>query len=318
MKILFAGTPEIAVPSLRALADGKFPVTAVLTAPDAPSGRKRVLTPPPVKTLANQLGIPVLQPVRLDGAAREAVASTDPELLVVMAYGKIFGPRFLDLFPRGGVNVHPSLLPRHRGPSPIPAAILAGDTVTGITIQQLALEVDAGDILAQREIPLAPDATTPSLEREMADLGAALLVDVVSRIADGRERAYSQNPEQATWCRLLRKEDGLITWNEKAVEIERMIRAYMPWPGVRCGWNNTVLHLLHASVVSADVETDPVVSGKSPGTVLGVDNRAGILVKTVDGVLAVSRLKLQARKEMDFRSFLNGNSSIIGSVLEQA
>ncbi|TVR69393.1 MAG: methionyl-tRNA formyltransferase [Spirochaetaceae bacterium] len=327
MRILFAGTPEIALPSLQALRVAPPPpdaaagaeyarpeVVAVLTAPDAPAGRGREILPPPVKVQAEAWGLPVLQPARLDGGARRAVAEFRPDLLVVVAYGKIFGPRFLELFPRGGVNVHPSLLPRHRGPSPIPAAILAGDGRTGVTVQRLALEMDAGDILAQREIPLPSGITARELEEKLGRIGAEILVDTVNRIAMGQEKAVPQDPRLATWCHLIGKEEGTLAWDEDAARIERMIRAYTPWPGVRCSWNGKTLQLLEASV-PAGPEDRPDVT---PGTVLGVDNKAGILVQTVNGVLAVRRLKLHARKEMDFRAFLNGNSSIIGSVLEQA
>lgn len=331
MRILFAGTPEIALPSLQALQGASAPggvsggmvreeersrleVVAVLTAPDARAGRGRGLMSPPVKIQAEAWGLPVLQPDRLDGTARSAVAEFQPDLLVAVAYGKIFGPRFLDLFPRGGINVHPSLLPRFRGPSPIPAAILAGDTHTGVTVQRIALEMDAGDILAQRKIPLDGDATTPRLERELGTLGAELLADAVHRLAAGDEAAIPQDPARATWCGLIRKEDGNLTWREDAGTIDRMVRAYTPWPGVRCSWKGTPLQLLEARPLSSSPKR-----GSAPaGTVIGVDNDAGILVQTVNGVLAVNRLKLHARKEMEFRAFLNGNSSIIGSVLEQA
>ncbi len=319
MRILFAGTPDIALPSLRALYEAGLDIVAVLTAPDKPAGRRRTLQAPPVKVQAAEWGIPVLQPSRLDGTAREEVTRYQPDLLVVVAYGKIFGPRFLDLFPRGGVNVHPSLLPRYRGPSPIPAAILAGDSVTGVTIQRITLEMDAGEILAQREVPLAPDATVLQLETRLGELGAKLLLETVQSLAAGTVVAREQNEQDASWCGLIRKDDGSLSWQESALQIERMVRAYTPWPGVRCSWNGVPLVFTEAVVVSSGTgETRTDRPQETPGTVLGVDNRAGILVQTLNGVLAVRRLKLQARKEMDFRAFLNGNSSIIGSVLEQA
>lgn len=323
MRLLFAGTPEIALPSLNALYNygvssggRRIELAAVLTNPDAPTGRKRTPAPSPVKRWAVERDVPVLQPARLDGTARRAVSEYRPDLLVVVAYGKIFGPRFLNLFPSGGVNVHPSLLPRFRGPSPIPAAILAGDAETGVTVQRVALEMDSGEILAQARVPLPADATTPGMERILGERGAGLLKQVVGAIADGTESPRPQNHELATWCTLMRKEDGNLSWRESATVIERMVRAYTPWPGVRCRWNTTTLHLAEVALVPAE---EPTGKGSAkPGTVLGVDSTTGILVQTVDGVLAVKRLKLQTRSEMDFRSFLNGNSSIIGSVLEQA
>ena len=329
MRILFAGTPEIAIPSLNAIEqtprspEGRpIELVAVLTNPDTPAGRKRVPQPSPVKQWALERGLPAMQPPRLDAAARHEVGGYRPDLLVVVAYGRIFGPRFLALFPEGGINLHPSLLPAYRGPSPIQVAILAGDSETGVTVQRLALEMDAGDILAQQRIPVAPHATSEDLHRELGELGGRLLAHTVARIADGTVRGTPQEESRVSRCHLIRKSDGLLSWHEPAVMIERMIRAYTPWPGVRCLWKGTTLHLTAATVAPAPPDhrvpgsddTGAVPAGK----VFGVDNERGILVQTVDGVLAVHRLKVQARKEMDFRSFLNGNPSLIGSVLEQA
>ncbi|SIQ78938.1 methionyl-tRNA formyltransferase [Alkalispirochaeta americana] len=324
MRLLFAGTPDIALPTLRTLEKTRHEIVGVLTAPDAPAGRRRVLTPPPVKVWAEDKNTPVIQPERLGAAARQEVAALKPELLVVVAYGKIFGPRFLELFPQGGINMHPSLLPRHRGPSPIPAALLAGDQITGVTVQYLALEMDAGDILEQREVPLSSRATAVELYHELGVLGGEAVASVVEHIARGTARPRRQVAEDATWCHLIRKGEGDLTWQESAVVIDRMVRAYTPWPGVRCRWGETPLQLLETEPLPEHSSCEiPIhrqgVSGPSreaaPGTVLGVDNGKGILIQTVDGILAVRRLKLQARKEADYRSFLNGNSSIIGSVL---
>lgn len=318
MRILFAGTPEIALPALNALEGDSREIAGVLTAPDAPAGRRRVLTPPPVKVWAGERKIPVIQPERLGPEARREVAALEPDLLVVVAYGKIFGPRFLELFPRGGINMHPSLLPRHRGPSPIPAALLAGDEVTGVTVQCLSLEMDAGDILEQREIPLTDRVTAQDLYHQLGELGGQAVASVVDQIARGTAAPRRQIAEDATWCHLIRKEQGDLTWQESAREIDRMIRAYTPWPGVRCRWDQAALQLLEAEPVPDPVPGpggDRQGQGARPGTVLGVDTGRGILIQTVDGILAVRRLKLQGRKETDYRSFLNGNSSIIGSVL---
>jgi methionyl-tRNA formyltransferase len=325
VRILFAGTPDIAIPALeaieatpRSLEGRPIELVAVLTSPDTPIGRKKEPQPSPVKRWASARGLPVIQPSRLDGAAREQAGGYRPDLLVVVAFGRIFGPRFLDLFPEGGINLHPSLLPAYRGPSPIQAAILAGDTETGVTVQRLALEMDAGEILAQQAIPIPPGATSEDLHRELGALGGTLLARTVAEIADGTARGTPQDESRVSRCHLIRKSDGILSWKESAATIERMIRAYTPWPGVRCLWNGTPLHLTGATVAPSGESADPFHDATPPGTVLGVDNKRGILIQTVDGVLAVDRLKVQARKEMDFRSFLNGNPSIISSVLEQA
>ncbi len=315
LSILFAGTPKIAVPSLETLAElatspaAGISVAAVLTNPDAPAGRGRRSTASPVKQRSIALGIPVIQPPRLDAEARRQVAAYAPDLLVVVAYGRIFGPKFLALFPHGGINMHPSLLPLHRGPSPIQAALLAGDAETGITIQYLAREMDSGDIIAQEKMPIPADANAGRMHEVLATSGASLLGRTVETIVRGTVEARPQNHAAATYSTKISKEDGWIDWNRSAEEIARAIRAYTPWPAARCRWGETTLQIVKAS--AAEGRSDAVA-----GTVLAIDNALGILIQTGDGVLAAARIKPQARSEMDHRSFYNGNPSIIGSVLE--
>lgn len=329
LRLLFAGTPEIGLVVLRALveaSDTEFRVVAVLTAPDAPVGRSRAPRPSPVKNFALESGIPVLQPERLRAEAREMVAAHRPDLLVSAAYGRIFGPKFLALFPRGGINVHPSLLPLHRGPSPLQAAILAGDRETGVTIQRIAEEVDAGDILAVERIPLGARTTVSELHDELADRGARLAVATVRAIAAGEERGVPQDHEAATFCGIITKRDGALTWRESADRIDRMVRAYTPWPGVRCAWQGQVLTFLEvepledaAAGTGGAAGVPPAAGGGAPaaGTVLSLDSSKRILIQTTDGVLGVRRLKPQGGREMDAASFINGHRSILGSVLEQ-
>jgi len=319
LRVLFAGTPEIAVFSLEALcADpargGVYEIVGVLTNPDRPSGRRREPVPSPVKRVAQRTDLPLLQPERLNGDARETVAALGPDLLVVVAFGTIFGPRFMDLFPKGGINLHPSLLPRHRGPSPLQAAILAGDDRTGVSVQYVAPEMDSGAILAQEEIGLPPTATVTALHDDLGRIGARLLVDVVTRIADGSAVAREQEHHRATYCRKIAKEDGAVTWRESAVELDRMVRAYTPWPGVRVRFRDQILQITRAVPLRGEAAVANAPEAV-PGTVVGVDNRHGILVQTTDGLLAVTHLKPQTRKEMDYRSFLNGNRDVLGAVL---
>ncbi|MFW5693570.1 MAG: methionyl-tRNA formyltransferase [Alkalispirochaeta sp.] len=325
LRVLFAGTPEIALFSLDLLLQGDgrdWTVVGVLTNPDAPRGRGRRVHPSPVKVRAQDAGVPVVQPERLNAEARAAVAELEPDLLVVVAYGKIFGPRFLSLFPRGGINVHPSLLPRHRGPSPLQAAILAGDRETGVTIQCLAQEMDAGDIIAQERVPLGANTTVSELHDQLGRRGAELLVEVIPDIARGTVRSTPQDEQNATYCRKMDRSDGELTWRESAEEIHRKVRALTPWPGVRCRWNGTPVQLMETALPGAQElgsgASRAVGDAAVPGSVLAVDSTLGILVQTTDGVLAVRRLKQHARKELDFRSFVNGNPEIIGSVLRQA
>src|SRR6056297_1807576 len=185
MRVLFAGTPEIAVPSLEALA-AEHEIVGVLTNPDRARGRKKSPVAPPVKQKALELGLPVFPPPRLKREARELLAPLEADILAVFAYGRIFGPKFLELFPRGGVNVHPSLLPLYRGSIPVIAPIVNGDAETGVTVQQIALEMDTGDILAQRRFDLTPEITAGRLTADVSEIGAELLVATLNNIEAGR------------------------------------------------------------------------------------------------------------------------------------
>ncbi len=276
--------------------------------------RGRAPTPPPVKKAAKDLGLRVLQPEKLDAAFLEEVRAMAPDVLVAAAYGKIFRKALLDLFPLGGINVHPSLLPRHRGPSPISAAILEGDTDTGVTIQNLALKFDTGDVLAQERFPLKGDETTVGLSEALAEVGARLLSGVLAKLAAGRQpERRVQDEGAATYCRTITKEDGVVQWGESAVVIERKVRAFDPWPRASTRCAGETLLLLQSHVYPATLAVDP--PSKEPGQVLPPDRGHGLLVATGLGVLAVERLQLQFKKPLDWRSFLNGRPGIVGSRL---
>lgn len=307
MKILFAGTPEIAVPALAALIE-KGVVAGVLTNPDEPVGRKRVMTPPPVKDVASAAGIPVFQPVKLDDDHTREIWTVGADLLVSFAYGKIFPPAFLERFSRGGINIHPSLLPRHRGPSPLPAAILAGDPVTGITLQTLARKMDCGDILMQRELPLTGEETTGTLTRQVADLVPGMITGLLDRLERNEIVPVPQPEEGITYCSLIGKGDGLADWSLPAGILYRQYRAYTPWPGFYTVFDGQQLILMDCHPVT-EGETEAALP---PGTVAGVDKQKGILIQTGQGLLAVTELKLQSRKAMDYRSFLNGMPGLVG------
>jgi methionyl-tRNA formyltransferase len=310
MRILFAGSPDFAVPSLVAVHEA-FPISAVLTNPDRPTGRGKQPIATPVKRKAMALDLPVLQPRALDAPFLEQLRAHQPELLVVVAFGRIFSREFLEFFPRGGINLHASVLPKYRGPSPITAAIIGGETETGVTVQQLAPKMDAGDILGTRLLPLSGRETTGSLSAVLAELGAELLLAVLVDLAQDRVRPVGQDESQATYCRLVRKEDGRIDWSAEAGTIERMIRAYDPWPRAFTTWGDRRVNLLAGGVYPGSPDTD----GKKRGLVLDIDNRYGILVNTGAGVLYVSRLQLQAKKPLDWRAFVNGQKDFIGAQL---
>ncbi len=309
MRILFAGTPQIAVPSLERTAL-EFNVCGVLTNPDRVQGRGKKISPSPVKMKALELGIPVFQFETLNEEARKEIEKINPDIMVVFAYGKIFGPRFLSIFKLGGVNIHPSLLPKYRGSSPILTAILNGDPQTGITVQKIALKMDTGDILSQVTIPLTGKETTLSLTNYASKRGAELIVDVLHRIGNGDINPVPQDESSATYCRKIEKSDGFIRWNEQVSVIERKIRAFNPWPG-----SYTFLDDKRLSIIEAEVFKSESIQPLIPGKVLGVDKNHGILIQTIDGVLAVHTLQLQAKRAMDWKTFLNGMPKIIGSVL---
>lgn len=308
MRVLFAGTPGFAVPSLAALAD-RFEVCGVLTAPDRPAGRGRRLTPAPVRQEAERRGLPVIAPRQLDAAAVRRITALGADLLAVAAYGVIFTERFLDRFARGAVNVHPSLLPRFRGAAPIPAAILAGERQTGVTIQRVVRRLDAGPILGRSVYPLDGAETTGRLSRALAAVGAELLVEVLDRLAGGAVEETEQVEEQATWCSKVSAADGRIDWRgHDAAAVARMVRAYDPWPRAHCRLDGRRINLLAARAVRDR-------AGGPPGRIAGVDGDRGILIATARGMLAVTELQMEGRRAMDWRSFANGHGGRSGGGL---
>jgi methionyl-tRNA formyltransferase len=320
VRILFAGSPDIAVPSLVRLSF-EHEIVGVLTNPESAQGRGRELAGTAVAQAAVSLwgdAVPVLQPERLGAEAREMIAPLKADILVSYAYGKIFGPKFLALFPRGGVNVHPSLLPRFRGPAPIPSAILAHDRETAITVQRLALEMDSGDILGQEVLPLAGTETTEDLSEVAAIMGADLLSRVLEKIELGEEDPRPQEGEPV-YCSLLKKEDGLVDWSAGVLDIDAKIRAFYPWPGAFSYLKGQRLNLLESfpypGVTFAAGPASLDFESPAPGTVLGLDKSRGIMVQTVDGLLALRRLQVQHKKALPYREFANGMRDLAGAAL---
>ncbi|GHV94837.1 methionyl-tRNA formyltransferase [Spirochaetia bacterium] len=335
---MFAGSPAIAVPALEALvalgsangnavggaddnadggADGStdsnagFELAGVLTNPDSARGRHGKLEPTGIGAAAERLaqGIPVLKPAKLDAEVREQTAALKADLLVSFAYGRIFGPKFLALFPQGGINIHPSLLPQYRGPTPIPAAILNCDHETGISIQRLAPEMDSGDILIQERFALNGRETTASLGEIMAQKAAQLLPETLKGLAAGSLRGTPQNHGEASYCSLIAKEEGLIDWSKSAREIDARIRAFDPWPLCWTKHGGQQLFILKAEPLDATAQSE------TAGLVLGIDKQRGILVQTGEGVLAVTELQYQTKKALEWRAFLNGARNFAGSRL---
>ncbi len=311
MRILFAGTPEMAVPSLEALNEC-FEVCGVLTNPDKAKGRGRKTVPSPVKVKAEELGLPLLQPEKIDQDVVDQVRALKPDVLVCIAYGKLFRKAFLDIFPLGGVNLHPSMLPKYRGASPVSEAIKNGDSETAVTIQRLAMKMDSGDILFQKPYPLDRSVTTGGFLDLISRDGALYMVEVLTKLEKGELTGIPQDEEKATYCTKVSKEDGLIDWYSSADEIERLIRAYSPAPGGFTFWNEQILFVRKATTENL---TWKIEGRPHPGQILGVDKSRGILVQTGDGLICLEELQLQSRKSLDFKSFLNGVKDFLDTTL---
>ncbi len=309
MRIVFLGTPDYAVPVLSSLFDAGYEVAAVVTQPDRPAGRGRALTSPPVAVWARERGIPVLQPPSLrPPEVAEALAALAPEAMVVASYGRILPPALLTLAPLGCLNVHPSLLPRHRGPSPIAEAILMGETVTGVTIMQLDEGTDTGPVLAQQEVEIGPDDTAGDLTARLFALGGALMARTLREWADGSIEPVAQDETQATYSRKLEKADGELDFTRSAAHLHNQVRAMDPWPGAYTTFKGATLKVLRTSALPAPAEAAP------PGTVVALDGAPAAVV-TGDGVLAFRELQLEGRRPTDAESFLRGRPDLLGARL---
>lgn len=319
MRVLFAGSPEIAVPALEAIAASHHKVAAVLTNPDSKVGRGLKVEQTPVASAARHIfgeRVPIFTFETLKAEARSGISACKPDILVSFAYGKIFGPKFMALFPKGGINVHPSLLPRWRGSSPIQHAILAMDSETGISIQTIAPEMDTGDLLLVSRIPLGGRETARTLSELCARLAAPLVVEVLDQIEHGTAKAKPQIGTP-TYCSKISKEDGLIDWTRASREIDARIRAFDPWPGSYTFLRGMRLSILEAEPVDDFSPSDVPghVTNVQPGTIIAVVAPKGMVVQTGQGFLAVKQLQLATRKATGYREFANGMRDLIGTIL---
>ena len=308
LKVIFMGTPDFAVPALDALLDANCDIIGVYTQPDRRSGRGRRLTAPPVKQAAIERGLPVFQPasLRRDEEARGHIASLGPDLVIVVAYGLFLPSDTLAVPPLGALNIHPSLLPRHRGPSPVATAILEGDKSTGVTLMQLDEGMDSGPIIAQRETVIGADETAETLTAQLFQMGAELLAETIHPWRDGAIAPLPQVEADATITRLLKREDGAIDWTQPAEQIARQIRAYYPWPGSFTHWNGRQLKVHEASALDG-------IESELPGTVTPLPQ--GIAVTTGEGVLLLRRVQIEGRQATDISDFVRGYRDFGGSLL---
>ncbi len=310
MRIVFMGSPEFAVPTLEHLILDGYNVVAVYTQPDRPAGRGRATVPPPVKNTAVKMGLPVFQPESFRSS--EVVAQLEalkPDVIVVCAFGQILPQAVLDIPPYQCVNVHFSLLPRHRGASPVAAAILAGDEFTGVSIQLIRKKLDTGPVLAGAAIPISPRDNTGSLTEKLALVGAHLLQEALTGWLRNEITPQPQNEDEATYFSQINKEEGEIDWNLPALEIWRRVRAFYPWPGCYTTWRGKQLKIIEAMAIPGEGSLEAGLVAALPGKGVGLG------IGTGEGVLSVLRVQMEGKKAMSAAEFLRGQRDFIGAVL---
>jgi methionyl-tRNA formyltransferase len=307
--IVFFGTPEFAVPTLRALVDAGHAIPLVVCQPDRPAGRGQRSHEPPIKRHARSIGLEVAQPDQLRAPAfAERIRALEPDAIAVAAYGKIL-PKALLQTPRlGAINVHGSLLPKYRGAAPIQRAILNGEPATGITIMQMNERMDAGDILAKRETRICSSDTSESLGKRLAEIGAEALVTTLEEIERGTIEPVSQRDEEATLAPMVRKEEGRIDWTREAEDLERTVRAFTPWPSTYTSTSGRLLKVHRAVVRPVESQSAP------PGTVVHAEG-SDLWIATGHGLLALLEVQLEGKRRLAARDFLAGGGLRAGDRL---
>ncbi len=304
MKIVFIGTPEFGAIVLERLIKRGHKPFLVITEPDKPVGRKQILTPPPVKVLAGNYHIPVVQPEKLKNWEEE-IRKIKPALIIVAAYGHIIPKEILEIPKYRCLNVHPSLLPKYRGPSPIQYAILNGDEKTGVTIMRLSEKMDAGPIIIQKEVKIDEKETFKKLHDKLAEIGAELLIQTIPKLFAGTISSQEQNEQKATYTKILTKDDGKIDWQKPAKDIEGQIGALNPEPGVFTEYKDKVLKILEADFLSN--QTD-----KQVGEVFLTEDKK-LAVQGGKNCLILEKLQLEGGKPVSAEDFLRGHQDFIGS-----
>lgn len=305
MRIVFMGTPDFAVPSLQALIDAGHDVCAVYTQPDKPQGRKQILTAPPVKTLALEHDIPVFQPNTLKNEDEQArLRELAPEVIIVVAYGKLLPKAVLDIPPHGCINVHGSLLPRWRGAAPIQWAVIAGDEMAGVTTMQMAEGLDTGDMLLTYETKVGEKETAGELFDRLAQSGAELLTETLVKLNDITPRP--QDDAQSCYAHMLDKQMAVIDWSKSAHEIDCLIRGLNPWPIALTTLSGERLKVFAAEKAAGNGE---------PGTVLEADPKKGLTVACGEGALKLTEIQLVGGKRMKANDFLRGHAIEVGTKL---
>ncbi len=310
LKIIFAGTPDFAVPALQALCDKGYEVVAVLTQPDRPSGRGLKLHPSPMKLKANELGIPIYQPSELKSkASYESLAAINFNVMIVAAYGLIIPQAILDLPSFGCFNIHASLLPRWRGAAPIHRAILMGDEVTGVTIMRVVQKLDAGDMIKKKEIQISEKDTTEQLTKTLAALGAHLMTEVMDELmSKGSLQSLAQDEASVTYAEKVTKEESTINWQDSSLVIARKIRAFNSFPVAQTEYREVVCKIWDAEI---SIETSQEAK---IGQIIKLDEF--IHVKCGEGVLSIKELQMPGGKRLQSKEFILGHRPILGDVFK--
>ena len=306
MKIIFMGTPDFAVGTLEALCEAGHEVVLVVTQPDKPKGRGKNVQFSPVKECALAHGLEIFQPKRIREPENiPFLQKYNADVMVVAAFGQILPKEILDMTPYGCINVHGSLLPKYRGAAPIQWAVINGEEFAGVTIMQMDIGVDTGDMLTKREIRVAEDETGGSLFDRLAKVGAELLVETLDLLQEGKVKPVPQNPEEATHTRMISKEFGNIDWTRPAVEIERLVRGLNPWPSAFTSLDHKTFKIWKAKVLDNHYEAEP-------GAIVELTKDA-IVVQTGEGALALLEVQLEGKKRMDAGSFMRGYALEVGT-----
>lgn len=313
MRVVFMGTPDFAVDTLKAIIAAGHEVPLVVTQPDKQKGRGKVVQFTPVKEVAVEHNIPVLQPVRLsEDGVFEQLEAANPDVIVVVAYGQILKENVLNLPKYGCINVHASLLPKYRGAAPIQWVVIDGEKESGVTTMYMAKGLDTGDMIDKVVIPLDEKETGGSLHDKLAVAGANLLVETLEKLENGTAVRIPQNDEESCYAKMLDKALGNIDWNKSAVEIERLIRGLNPWPSAYTFVKGKTLKLWSVTILEESALPDGADSSVAAGTVAYVDKKH-FIIKTGDGYLQVDELQLEGKKRMETDAFLRGYQMEVGT-----
>ncbi len=300
MRIVFLGTPDFGVPSLKALVEAGYEVVGVFTQPDKPKGRGNKMLPSPVKVCASAYGIPVFQPVKIRADGVEDLRSLAPDLCVTAAFGQILSQEILDIPKIGTVNVHSSLLPKYRGSAPINWAVMEGEAVTGVTTMMTDRGLDTGDILLQREVPILPGETAEELTKRLSPIGAELLIETVRRLEAGNCPRMKQNEAESSYFPMLKKEMGDIDWTLPAEKIVNLVRGLTPWPGTSFVWGDGET----VKVWKAETVENP---GKEPAKIIAADAKNGLVIAAGNNAVRIVELQAPGGKRMNAKDYLRGH-----------